>query len=116
MQYRLDANVDDLEPCDVTALNGEVIIVDLRTADEFDAGHIPGAIAVSISAIDQGWRGDDARLPFITVCRTGKVARHAAQALRAHGRDAYAVRGGMLAWHAAGEPIVTNAGTPPIVT
>ena len=87
VQYRLDRRIEDIAPSDVVALNGELILVDLRDAAEFEAGHVPGAIRISIETIEQGWSGIDGRLPFVTVCRTGDMARHAAHLLRDRGRE-----------------------------
>ena len=115
MQYRLDTQTHDIAPNEAAALGREVILVDVRTTGECDAGHRPGATHVAIEAIQAGWRGRDARLPFVTLCRTGEIAQHAAQLLRDKGRDAVALHGGMLAWAAAGLPLVTNTGAPPRV-
>jgi len=115
MQYRLDLHSDDIAPDDVVALNGEVVLVDLRAGTDFEAGHAPGATPISIDAIEHGWRGADGRLPFVIVCRTGDDARHAARLLRDRGRDAFALRGGMLAWATDNQPLVTNSGAPPRV-
>lgn len=113
MQYRLDLRSEDIAPDDVVALNGELVLVDVRDSDEFEAGHAPGANPISMDAIDSGWRGTDGRLPFVVVCRTGERARHAARLLRDRGRDAFALRGGMLAWAADGQALVTNSGARP---
>ena len=115
MQYRLDLRREDIAPDDVVALNGELVLVDVRDTDEFEAGHAPGANPISMDAIDDGWCGTDGRLPFVVVCRTGERARHAARLLRDSGRDAFALRGGMLAWAADDQALVTNSGTGPQV-
>ena len=92
-----------------------MILVDVRSTVEFDAGHAPGAINMPIEAIEAGWRGNDDRLPFVTICRSSETAQHAAHLLRTKGCDAVAIQGGMLAWAAAGLPLVTNIRTPPRV-
>ena len=115
MQCRRDVHTHDIAPSDVAALNREVILVDVRSTVEFDAGHAPGAINMPIEAIEAGWRGNDARQPFVTICRSSETAQHAAHLLRTKGCDAVAIQGGMLAWAAAGLPLVTNIGTPPRV-
>ena len=113
MQYRLDGHGNNVTPGEVVALNGELVLVDLRPPAEFAAGHGPGAINVPLEAIETGWKGIDGRLPFVTVCRTGEVASRAATLLRASGRDAFAVIGGMVAWVASGESLVTNSAELP---
>ena len=63
MQYRLDLHSDDIAPDDVVALNGEVVLVDLRAGTDFEAGHAPGATPISIDAsnTDGAARTDDSR-------------------------------------------------------
>jgi rhodanese-related sulfurtransferase len=115
MQYRLDVRSEQISPAEAVALNGELVLIDMRDATEFEAGHAPGAASVSMDTIEHGWCGTDGRLPFVVVCRDGNVAGRAAHLLRERGRDAFAVYGGMLAWAATGQPLVTNSGTQPHV-
>jgi rhodanese-related sulfurtransferase len=115
VQYRLDVRSEHIAPADVVALNGELVLIDLRDQTEFEAGHAPGATPIAMDTIERGWRGADARLPFVIVCRNGELAGRAAHLLRERGRDAFAVHGGMLAWATDGQPLVTNSGTRPQV-
>jgi rhodanese-related sulfurtransferase len=50
--------------------------------------------------------------PLIVVCRVGARSAQVAAWLRAQGRDAYNLTGGLESWAAAGRPLVTEAGTP----
>ncbi|HEY2174500.1 MAG TPA: rhodanese-like domain-containing protein [Mycobacteriales bacterium] len=83
------------------------MVVDVRSADEYARGHLPGAIHVPVDQIP--WRG--AELPagqVLTVCSTGNRAWRAAQALASTGRTALCLTGGTTAWTAAGLPLVTG--------
>jgi rhodanese-related sulfurtransferase len=113
VQYRLDLQSEDIAPEDVVALNGELVLIDVRETTEFEAGHAPGANPIAMDTIEHGWRGTDGRLPFVIVCRTGERAPNAARLLRDRGRDAFALRGGMLAWATDNQPLVTNSGAHP---
>jgi len=83
----------------------EVVVLDVRDQEEWDAGHIPGALWIPTDEISDR-RGE---LPttrrIITICRSGKRSAQAAKQLREEGYEADNVEGGMQAWHAAGLPI-----------
>jgi hydroxyacylglutathione hydrolase len=96
---------DPLPPEKVKALNdqNEVTIVDVRGANAYAEGHIPGAINISSNELDQ--RVDeipeDKRL--ILVCQGGPVSRQALETVREAGfEDANNMAGGMSAWEEAG--------------
>ena len=83
------------------------LIVDVRRQDEFDAGHIPGAICVPNESI-----GDTppAALPdkeqiLLVYCRSGRRSKQAAEKLAAMGYTQVYEFGGILEW--SGE-IVTD--------
>ena len=88
-----------------------VVILDVRTSDEFAEGHIQGAIL-----IDQGQ--DDfvekakATLPtektIAIYCRTGRRSANAAGKLADVGYKCVNLKGGIVAWKEAGKPVVTK--------
>lgn len=85
-----------------------VVILDVRTSDEFAEGHIQGAIL-----IDQGQ--DDfvekakATLPtektIAIYCRTGRRSANAAGKLADVGYKCVNLKGGIVAWKEAGKPV-----------
>lgn len=88
---------------------GAVLLVDVREADEYAAGHIAGALFNPLSKFDPS------KLPIagegqqvIIYCRSGKRSVSAMEQARLLGRrDANThFGGGILAWLNAGEPVV----------
>jgi len=74
-------------------------ILDLRSADDFAAGHIDGAVNV-----DYGTLLDEAAnagtKPVCVVCYSGQTAAYAVMALRMMGyEDAFSMKFGMSAWN-----------------
>lgn len=73
-----------------------VVVVDVRTPDEFAAGSLPGArnlpldeLGVHLEALPAG--------PVLTVCsKGGGRSQSAARVLREHGYDARHLEGGFL--------------------
>jgi rhodanese-related sulfurtransferase len=86
---------------------GEVIL-DVRTEEEFEEGHIPGAINISHESVAD--RIDELKKykKIYIHCRSGGRVRVAAAALQAAGlgdRMVCIFDGGMLDWAAAGYPL-----------
>ncbi|HKT56078.1 MAG TPA: rhodanese-like domain-containing protein [Microbacterium sp.] len=82
----------------------DVPLIDVREADEFAAGHVPGAVNLPMSVI--GGRLDE--LPdgaFDVICQVGGRSARVVQALEARGYDATNVDGGTGEWAAVGFPI-----------
>ena len=51
-------------------------VVDVRTREEFEKGHIPGAISVPIQSLPQNMNAIPTG-PVLLVCRTGRRAHYA---------------------------------------
>lgn len=88
-----------------------VVILDVRTAAEFAEGHIQGAIL-----IDQG-QSDfiekaKAALPIdkkiAIYCRSGRRSANAAGKLGDIGYKCVNLKGGIIAWKEAGNPVTTD--------
>jgi rhodanese-related sulfurtransferase len=78
-----------------------VALIDVREADEFAAGHVPGAVNVPMSSI--GEHLDELPdEPFDVICQLGGRSARVVEALTARGLDATNVEGGTSAWQDAG--------------
>ena len=79
---------------------GDYIILDVRRADEFAAGHIPGAINVANEAIADA---QPAELPdkdqvIYVYCRSGNRSKQASAKLAAMGYTNIIEFGGIIDW------------------
>jgi rhodanese-related sulfurtransferase/DNA-binding transcriptional ArsR family regulator len=89
------------------AERGEIVVIDVRPADEFAAAHIPGARSAPVPDLD----GVTASLPrdrvVVAYCRGPYcvLADEAVQRLRAAGFDARRLDGGLPDWRADGHPV-----------
>lgn len=73
-------------------------ILDIRDADAFASGHIPGAKNIAFSDILT--EAAAAEKKMLIVCFTGQTACFATSLLRLAGYDAQALKWGMSGWHA----------------
>ena len=91
---------------------GKVSLVDVRTAEEYSAGHIPGATNIDFYASDFLTLFEAAvpkDCPVAVYCRSGKRSAEASAKLVEAGYTVYNLLGGFMAWSEAGRPINTYA-------
>ncbi len=93
----------------VRLLNQGALLLDVRSKDQFDAGHVIDARNVPSADLAQSvetlrkYRDK----PVITCCETGMTASATARTLRAQGFSKVAsLRGGLQAWRAENLPLV----------
>ena len=83
-----------------------IMLLDVRTKPEYDAGHIPGCILIPLSELESRLDELDKDKTIIVYCRSGRRSRTASQILVEHGfTKVYNVVGGILAWKEAGLPV-----------
>lgn len=73
------------------ALEEDRTVIDVRTPEEYDAGHVDGATLIDVQADDfdelvADLDPDDA---YVAYCRTGVRSEAAAERMRAEGLDVY---------------------------
>lgn len=109
-------NRDGLEPVTREELAqraraGEVTVLDVRPAEEFRAGHIPGALSIPIAELKKRLAELPAEQEIVAYCR-GPYCVYAYQAveiLRKSGRTARRLVDGLPEWRAAGFPVENSA-------
>lgn len=108
----MDAPVAEITPAEAhrRALAGEALLLDVREDHEWTAGHAAEGVSLPLSRLDPA--AVPGELPVVAVCRVGARSAMAAQALAARGRPVVNMSGGMLAWAAAGLPVVRGDGAP----
>ncbi len=86
----------------------DLVIIDLREKDAFQAGHVPGAMHLPRGQLELRVDTElpDPTVRILTCCEFGKISILAAATLRelGYGR-AVALDGGMKAWREAGYPL-----------
>lgn len=83
---------------------GDVVLLDVRPSDEYDAGHLPMARSVPIDEIRQGLKTISPDVEVVAYCR-GPFCRwsdEAIEILRANGFSATKLSYGVAEWQAAG--------------
>ena len=106
---------DDLEPVSRSellerVLRNEVALIDVRPADEYAQGHIPGAVSVPLADLDRHMGTLRRRTEVVAYCRGPYcvLAPEAVERLRARGFRARRLEDGMPEWRLAGLPVAAG--------
>ncbi|MCE0487218.1 ArsR/SmtB family transcription factor [Ornithinimicrobium sediminis] len=86
---------------------GDVLLVDVRPAEEYAAGHIPGAVSIPFGSLQEALGGWPPGEEIITYCRGAYcvMASDAVRLLTDRGRTARRLKDGLLEWRLAGHPV-----------
>lgn len=87
---------------------GEVLLIDVRPAEEFAAAHLPGAISVPLAELESAIASLPKRVEIVAYCRGPycMLAVEAVRAMKRLGRKARRLEDGVTEWRSAGLPIV----------
>ena len=106
------AHRDEMEPVPATELlerakKGLVTVLDVRPAEEYAAGHLPGAINVPIGKLESYLSKLPRRKEIVAYCRGPYclMSFDAVEKLRKRGWKARRLQNGFPEWRAAGLPV-----------
>ena len=101
---------EDVAKVDELIKTGKYIVIDVRTKEEFDAGHIKGAL--NFDYYNEEFEDEieanlkDKNKPYILYCRSGMRSLYSAQILEVLGyTEVTNMKGSFLAWQSAGKPV-----------
>ena len=88
------------------------VVLDVRTKEEWERGHLPGAILIDF--IEPDFEEKVAKLDpsktYLVVCASGGRSARACKKMEAlKFKNLYNVKGGMNAWEKAGKPVKKGA-------
>jgi len=108
---RLD--LDDLKQAQ--DLSAAPMVIDVRQRNEYDMGHISGALNIELGELQEHLDGLPREMPLVTVCAAGMRATTAGRILQRDGRDNVQVvdEAGTPAWIERGYPSETGEGRNP---
>lgn len=87
---------------DPTMVTSDVLVIDVRPRDEFEAAHFPGAVSIPLDELEErcGEIDRDRAVVLYSRGQLCRLAREAASRLRAQGINASAMTDGVLEWRA----------------
>lgn len=88
-----------------------VQLVDVRSPNEFAAGHIPGSVNLPMNEISGRLRDLRPNQAIVLICQRGSRAALTADLLKAQGVEASVLQGGTHAWVNRGGRLISNVRT-----
>jgi len=113
MAAKQDINEITVEQAD-EAIKAADLLVDVREPDEYQSGHLSGAINIPRGLLEFRFSNDEALNPrdikVVLYCKNSGRAALSAKSLAEMGYlSVTSITGGIEAWQAAGKPVVTPA-------
>ncbi|GAB2506227.1 ArsR/SmtB family transcription factor [Nocardiopsis aegyptia] len=87
-----------------SAVTGTALVLDVRPSQEYEAGHLPGAVSIPLEELADRLAEIPADTEVVAYCR-GRycvLSYDAVRLLRAHGRNAALLEEGVLEWRSDG--------------
>lgn len=94
--------MERIKPAEFRALNQkeDITILDVREVEEFQSGHIEGAVNTPLSTLENGYKQLNPSKHYYVICQGGMRSERACQFLETKGFDVVNVEGGMNQWKA----------------
>lgn len=89
----------------------EVVVLDVRTSEEYLEGHLAEALLIDVKGedfLDKARKALPKDKTIAIYCRSGRRSAHAAELLAAEGFKVVNLKGGILAWQAEQRPVVQD--------
>jgi sulfur-carrier protein adenylyltransferase/sulfurtransferase len=104
---QVKGEIDEIQPADAAALDGGALFLDVRERDEWEEGHIPGALHIPRGTLES--RVESAvpghERPLVVYCAGGSRSAFAAKTLDELGYgDVRSLAGGFTEWKRNGFP------------
>jgi phage shock protein E len=108
-----EAVIETISAADASALladaPGGLVVLDVRTPEEFASGHLAGAVGLDFyaAAFADDLAALDREAPYLLYCRSGNRSGQAREMMRSLGFvEVHEIAGGINAWVEAGLPVV----------
>lgn len=94
--------IKSISPADLErrlAAGEKLVLIDVRERQEFQGGHLDGALLYPLMTVGQGLRGIEKDAPIVLICRSGNRSAGAYRVLKQQGyTNLLNLAGGMLEW------------------
>ena len=100
---------------DPDGVSADALLLDVREPDEWQAGHVEGAVHIPLGQLQARVGELPTDSEIVVICRSGARSGQAVGWLNQNGFDTLNLDGGMVAWAAAGQKMVSETGEAPAV-
>jgi len=99
------ASISLISPADLNSVNKDILLIDVRTPQEFASGHLENAVNIDYfdSDFNAQFKNLDKNKPVYLYCKSGRRSANAAEKLEDMGFvKIYDLEGGTVNWKAKG--------------
>ena len=101
--------VPEMDAASVSAIAGDVTVVDIRTGSLYEMGWVAGSYRIPLAELTTRWDEIPKGKPIVVIDHLGKQVTLASRFLMFVGyKDVSRLQGGLKAWMSAGLPLETN--------
>jgi rhodanese-related sulfurtransferase len=103
------SNLDVTQVAQMISDNENLVLIDVRTPDEFKQGHLEGAKLINFydANFQEEVKKLDSAKKYVVYCRSGGRSSKSVSAMKKLGfNDVYNMSGGVLAWNRAKNKLV----------
>lgn len=107
-QHQSGGNVISADSLKASMNHSEIVILDVRTPEEFAEGHVEGAVNIDYRNANFSSQIDklDKKKKYEVYCRSGHRSEESAKLMNEKGFKVANVTGGILEWQSKGYPVV----------
>ena len=99
-------NLTSPQAKELLAKNARVVLLDVRTPEEFRQAHLRGALLIPVGELEQRLREVPTGKPLLVYCSVGARSRAAAGFLVGKGfQQVYQMSDGLMGWYKNGFPM-----------
>jgi len=99
-------NISSTQAKALLAKDKKIVILDVRTPEEYGQAHLHGALLIPLSDLEKRVQEIPRDRPLLVYCAVGGRSVSAAGFLAAHGyREIYQISDGLVGWYKNGFPI-----------
>jgi phage shock protein E len=99
-------NVNSREAQALLSKNGKVVLLDVRTPDEYRQAHLKGSLLISLGELSRRVQEIPRDRPVLIYCAVGARSSTAASFLSSRGyREVYNMTDGIVGWYKNGLPL-----------
>lgn len=107
--------ISPAESYEIITNNEDYIILDVRTQEEYNEGHLAKALLIPVDELEGRIDELDQNNPIIVYCRSGGRSNRAANILIKNGFAKVYDMGGIMSWQEEGFPVVIESNTEEIL-
>ena len=99
------ASISLISPTDLNNVNKDIVLIDVRTPEEFASGHLENAVNINYfdSDFDEQFKTLDKNKAVYLYCKSGRRSANAAEKLEDMGFvKIYDLEGGVVNWQSKG--------------